>query len=140
MLTAQLGFDGHMVEGYAFFDNFEVDKISEDDYKAATNTDESAGAVMDVANNYAINFTEEDANAEEEPDEDEETEDPGTGHLIWLWITSAVIGVILLVVVIVVLVRKYTASRKFKSRKKPTSPTGRTGDRRDENDNKGDRR
>ena len=140
VLTAQLGFDGHMVEGYAFFDNFEVDKISEDDYKAATNTDESTGTVMDVANNYAINFTEEDANAEEEPDEDEETEDPATGDLIWLWITSAVIGVILLVVVIVVLVRKYTASRKFKSRKKPTSPTGRTGDRRDENDNKGDRR
>lgn len=140
VLTAQLGFDGHMVEGYAFFDNFEVDKISEDDYKAATNTDESTGTVMDVANNYAINFTEEDANAEEEPDEDDETEDPGTSDLIWLWITSAVIGVILLVVVIVVLVRKYTASRKFKSRKKPTSPTGRTGDRRDENNNKGDRR
>ena len=140
VLTAQLGFDGHMIEGYAFFDNFEVDKISEEDYNAATNTDESAGAVMEVATNYAITFTEEDANAEEEPEEDDTPDDTGTGDLIWLWITSAVIGVILLVVVIVVLVKKYTASRKFKSRKKPTSQTGRTGDRRDENNNKGDRR
>ena len=140
VLTAQLGFDGHMVDGYAFFDNYEVDKITEDDFNTATNTDESAGNVMNVASNYAITFTEEDANAEEEPEDTEDADQPATNDIIWVWITTAVIGVILLVVVIVVLVKKYTSSRKFKSRKKPTPPVDRTGDRRDDNGNKGDRR
>lgn len=134
VLSAQLGFDGAMTEGYAFFDNFEIDEITEEEFTEAT------GEEMKIATNYSITFTEEDANAEEEPEEEEPTDEPGGSDLIWVWITTAVIGVVLLVVVIVVLVKKYTHSRKFTTRKKPTSPVNRTGDRRDDGGNKGDRR
>lgn len=133
-MTAQLGFDGAMIDGYAFFDNFSIDKITEEEFTAATGED------MAVGNNWSITFTQEDADAEEEPEETDPTEEPTGSDLIWVWITTGVIGVILLVVVIVVLVKKYTHSRKFTTRKKPTAPVNRSNDRRSDNNSGGDKR
>lgn len=135
-MTVQLGFDGAMIDGYAFFDNFSIDTITQEEFEAATGDD------MSVATNYSVTFTQEDADAEEDTTDEGGDDTPANTDLIWVWITTGIIGAILIVVVIVVLVKKYTHSRRFTTKKKPTAPVNRSNDRRGDNDrnNSGDRR
>lgn len=121
-LTLSLGFEDeeNFVKGYAFFDNFTVDEITEEEFikrkevagETEETIDESLIADELVPNNYRIVFTQEDADAEEEPEEKETPEtNPATDYL-WLWISSGVLGALLIVAVIVVLYRKFSKKSK----------------------------
>lgn len=134
-LTLALGFEDEekFVEGYAFFDNFTVDEITEDEFierkpvegETEENIDESLIADELVPNNYRIVYTQEDADAEEEPEE-EETTDPTNpaSEYMWLWISTGVLGALIIVAVIVVLYRKFSKKSKklVKSGKKQSAP------------------
>ena len=122
-LTLSLGYEDeeNFVKGYAFFDNFTVDEISEEDFidrkpvegETEDTIDESLIADELVANNYRIVFTQDDADAEEEPEETEPTDptNPAADYL-WLWISSGVLGALIIVAVIVVLFRKFSKKSK----------------------------
>ena len=58
-------------------------------------------------------FTQDDADAEEEPEETEPTDptNPAADYL-WLWISSGVLGALIIVAVIVVLFRKFSKKSK----------------------------
>lgn len=134
-LTLSLGFEDeeNFVKGYAFFDNFTVDEITEDEFierKPGENDDEE-GAEIDesliadelVPNNYRIVFTQENADAEEETEETETTTPNPTGDLMWLWISTGVLGALIIVAVIVVMYRKFSKKSKklVKGGKKQTN-------------------
>lgn len=136
VLTLSLGFEDeeNFVKGYAFFDNFTVDKISEEEFIARKpvegeteeTIDESLIADELVPNNYRIVYTQEDADAEEETTEKEETTptNPATEYL-WLWISTGVLGALIIVAVIVVLYRKFSKKSKklVKSSSRKQQPT-----------------
>lgn len=117
-LTLSLGFadEENFVKGYVFFDNYTVEEISEEDFIARKpvegeteeTIDESLIADELIANNYRIVFTQEDADAEEEPEETETPEQNPANEYLWLWISTGVIGALLLLAVIVVLYRKFS--------------------------------
>ena len=121
-LTLSLGFEDEdsFVKGYAFFDNFTVDVITEDEFierkpvegETEETIDESLIADELVANNYRIVYTQEDADAEEEPEEEETTEETPTADYLWLWISTGVLGALIIVAVVVVLFRKYSKKNK----------------------------
>lgn len=136
VLTLSLGFENkeNFVKGYAFFDNFTVDKISEDEFIARKpvegeteeTIDESLIADELVPNNYRIVYTQKDADAEEETTDKEETPatNPATEYL-WLWISTGVLGALIIVAVIVVLYRKFSKKSKklVKGGSKKQQPT-----------------
>ena len=84
-------------------------------------------------NNYRIVFTADDST--EEPEEEETpTEEPETNSLLWLYITSGIVGVAIVVIVIIVIIKKVLPKRKkklVKGGKKP-APAPKKGDKRDQ--------
>lgn len=84
-------------------------------------------------NNYRIVFTADDST--EEPEEQETpTEEPETNSLLWLYITSGIVGVAIVVIVIIVIIKKVLPKRKkklVKGGKKP-APAPKKGDKRDQ--------
>ena len=123
VLTLSLGFDDEesFIKGYAFFDNFTVNEITEEEFierkpvegETEETIDESLIADELVPNNYRIVFTQENADAEEEPAPSEETpeENPANQYL-WLWISTGVIGALLIIAVVVVLYKKFSKKSK----------------------------
>ena len=63
-----------------------------------------------LANNYIVHYTQ--ADAESTPDEEEPDDNSGTDSLLWLYITSGVIGGLIVIAVIVVIARKILKKRK----------------------------
>lgn len=141
-LSIGLGFSGedNWLKGRVFADNFsvqEVDKaafesvatvaVSEDEDKIETWTVKPEL----VANNYVINFTKSDANAEKNVEEPKEENTNEPDELLWLYITSGVIGGLLVIAVVVVLIRKYAPKRKkvIKSAAKKNSNAGNKRDK-----------
>ncbi len=114
--------------GYVFIDNFTVEEMNKDAYTAATegydaklDPDNEAYDATLTSKTYKIDYTNEDATAEEETDDDdEEEEEPATDTKDWLWlyITSGVIGGILVIILLIYIIKKYAPKKKFKVNKK----------------------
>lgn len=86
-----------------------------------------------VKNNYRIVFTSDDSTSEPEEEETTPTE-PEKDPLIWLYITSGIVGVVIVVIVIIVVIKKVLPKRKkklVKGGKKP-APSPKKGDKRDQ--------
>lgn len=109
------GEDNRLV-GKLFVDNVTTDKITEDEFvagapvvtKDGTVTGEVTEVKYDKTNTYRIVFTENDITAEQPVD--------GTGDndngLLWLYISSGIIGALIIIVVIVFFIKKYYRPKK----------------------------
>ncbi len=126
-LSVGLGYNGkdNWKKGYVFADNYSVTTITEEEFIARKvvegeteeNIDQSLIADELVPNNHRIVFTEESANAEEDKNADktESTdENKDKNDLLWLWISSGIVGGFIVIAVIVVIVRKYAPKKKNK--------------------------
>lgn len=117
-LSVSLGTSGekNYVSGYLFVDNISITEISEGRFNNKVPedkfpTDEDTDFKFDTkysSTNHRIVFTQEDLNKEPESEE-EEPIDP----LLWLYITSGIVGGLLVIVVIVVLLKKFNIFAKF---------------------------
>lgn len=123
-LSVSLGYEKeeNFLDGYLFVDNFTVDTITEEEFierkhvegEDPENVDESLIDESLVPNNYRIVFTQQNADAEEEPEEDDTTPENPANQYLWLWITSGVIGGLLIIAVIVVLIKKFAPKKGSK--------------------------
>lgn len=124
-LSVGLGYSGkdNWKDGYVFADNFSVTAITEEEFierkvvegETEETIDESLIADELVPNNFRIVFTEESANAEEDlnADKEENTDDnKNKNDLLWLWITSGIVGGVIVIAVIVVMIRKFAPKKK----------------------------
>lgn len=138
VLSVGLGFKGkdNRIAGYVFADNFSVEKIDKEKFIEGTDKGENPdNSLIDptlVPNNFRIVFTSDDAKA---PEEELPPEDSGDkkekNELLWLWITSGIVGGVMVVAVVVVLIKKFAPKKK-----KSTSLT--KGKKRNNNNNKRD--
>lgn len=76
----------------------------------AYNEDGTIKEGANLSTNYIVHYTQ--ADAESTPEEEEPTDEGGTDSLLWLYITSGVIGGLILIAVIVVIARKILKKRK----------------------------
>ena len=121
--------DGKM-KGYLFIDNVSLSKITEDEYTTATadneiyETDENGQVILDADGNKTLTaasqafrltnkvtvLTEDKNEGKDNDDDDEDEEKPKTSlntTLLWTYITSIAIAVVLIAVIVAWLIRKY---------------------------------
>lgn len=119
--------EDNWLTGYVFADNYSVDTTltAEQFAQIGTVNKDEDGNITSVEvnpellpNTYMINFTEDDASADSNTTEKEDEEDEETSDLMWLWITSGVIGAFIVIAVIVYLIKKYAPKRKRRLTKK----------------------
>lgn len=101
----------NFVQGYAFFDNVV--------FREYEGTSDEFDKIENTSTDWKIIFTEEDALKDPEEEKDPENT---TSDLLWLYITSGVIGGLIIVVVIGVVIKKYWSkiSAIFKKNKGST--------------------
>lgn len=113
--------EANYVQGYLFVDNISISEIDEDRFNTQVPEDKFPAELGEnqtydkafTATKHRIVFTEEDLN--KEPEEEKESEpDP----LLWLYITSGIIGGLIVIVVIVFLFRKFNVIGRLFSKKK----------------------
>lgn len=127
-LTVALGSKGNLVKGYAFFDDLTIAKIDKDEFDAAVpvDDDEKPAEGYNTADELRIVFTEDDVEAT--PPEEEDETDP----LLWLYISSGILGGLIVLVMLVYLIKwlytKYTRPW-LEKRKRLNQRKNRTGDR-----------
>ncbi len=85
----------NFVQGYAFFDNVAFETSTKEEFEKSS----------DGSNSKKITFTDEDAYKEAPKEEDENNNE--SGSLLWLYISSGVIGALIIIVVIAFLIKKY---------------------------------
>lgn len=119
-LSVSLGASGkeNYVAGYLFVDNISISEIDEERFntevpedKYPTSSEEEANFTFDTAysnEKHRIIFTSDDLNKDPEEEPEKET-DP----LLWLYITSGIIGGLIVIVVIIYLLRKFNVFAKF---------------------------
>ncbi len=136
-LSVGLGYNGkdNWKKGYVFADNFSVTTITEEEFiprkvvegESEDKIDQSLIADELVPTNHRIVFTEESANAEEDKNADktESTDNKSKNDLLWLWISSGIVGGVIVIAVIVVVIRKYAPKKKNRklTSKKTSKPT-----------------
>ena len=121
--------------GYLFVDNYSVEQIDEAAFIAGKEQpdveekDKDQSLLADdalAATNHRIVLTEEFANAEEnktEPEPEEEKAPDKSKDLLWLWISSGIVGGVILLVLVVYLIKKFgkkhsnSSKKTFKSKK-----------------------
>lgn len=116
--------------GYLFLDNFEFEEMDAIAFEGDEGVDPTVPKASELtkdnaltATTYRIDFTNEDATAEQEP---EETEEPApennTGKdFLWLYITSGIIGALLVIILLIYIIKKYAPKqKKIKKSKKTT--------------------
>ncbi len=119
-LSVSLGASGeeNYVSGYLFIDNVSISEITEDRFNEQVPADKfpetneaESGFEFDKAfssQKHRIVFTADDLN--KEPEEEKEKEvDP----LLWLYITSGIIGGLIVIVVIIFLLKKFNVFARF---------------------------
>lgn len=127
-LMVALGTKNNLVKGYAFFDDLTIAKINEEEFNAAVPVDDEQKPAegYNTSDELRIVFTEEDAEANP-PVEKEET-DP----LLWLYISSGILGGLIVLVMLAYLFKwLYTKYTKpwLEKRKRQNLKKNRTGDR-----------
>lgn len=85
----------NFVQGYAFFDNVTFESIDKETFENSS----------DGSLSKKITFTDEDA-YKEAPTENE-TNNTESGSLLWLYISSGIIGALIIIVVIAFIIKKY---------------------------------
>ncbi len=134
-LSIGLGFtdEENWLKGYVFADNYSVRQVEKADFESvatvAVAEDEDKTETWTVkdgslATNFVINYTKADANSETNTAEPTPDDENKTDELLWLYITSGVLGGLLILAVIVVLVRKYARkhNRVIKSAARKKNP------------------
>lgn len=127
-LKVALGTKDNLVKGYAFFDDLTIAKIDKDEFDAAVPVDDEDKPIegYNTADELRIVFTEEDAEAD--PPVEEEKTDP----LLWLYISSGILGGLIVLVMLAYLIKwlytKYTRPW-LEKRKRLNQRKNRTGDR-----------
>ncbi|MEG1535353.1 MAG: hypothetical protein RR416_00115 [Clostridia bacterium] len=126
-VTVSLGYEDkdNWMTGYVFVDNFSVVKVDEKDFIARKPVDGETPETIDetliddalVKANYRIVFSEDDATAPEE-ETTPKPEEKKKNDLLWLWISSGVVGAFIVVAVIIYLIKKYAPKRKIARTKK----------------------
>ncbi|MDE6565799.1 MAG: hypothetical protein K2L47_01890 [Clostridia bacterium] len=119
-LSVSLGTSGeeNYVSGYLFIDNVSISEITEERFNEQVPSDkfpetneQESSFVFDTtfsSQKHRIVFTEDDLN--KEPEEETKNEvDP----LLWLYITSGIIGGLIVIVVIIFLLKKFNVFAKF---------------------------
>lgn len=142
-LSVGLGKSGedNYVSGYLFVDNIVIDKITEDVFDEKVPEDKfPEKGVLDAdftfdkelsATNHRIFFEKSDLNTPE-AEEEEEKADP----LLWLYITSGIVGGLVVIAVIVFLFKKFDLIHKLFPKKNMYGKNGPSYDRKNVNANK----